>query len=178
MRVSIHVPAAALVLGLAASGCVRVEREKAQLLAAEWAAPGALGAPGASGVRLYAASVVGNDADASWLGFALGMGGEGDTQAFSAGVHAGIGLDMLTLLMGKTPPGWSRYVSPVLGVGFGAMYGEAQDTGFGAYIEGEAGISIEPVDGVLVVGGWRGVAYAAEEGGSGNGWYVRLGFTF
>jgi hypothetical protein len=169
---------AGLALGLAASGCSSIEREKAQLLAAEWAAPGALGAPGASGVRLYAASIIGNDADASWLGFALGMGGEGNTQAFSAGVHGGIGLEMLTLLMGKTPPGWSRYVSPVLGVGFGVLYGGAEDTGLGAYIEGEAGISIEPVDGVLVVCGWRGVAYAAEESGGGDGWYARLGFTF
>ena len=167
---------ALMLAGLA--GCAGVSQDKATVMMAEWAAPGALTLPDAHGVRLAWGSVIGKYADATYLTGIFGAGREGKDTVVTLGVQASVGLEMLTLLLAKPAPDWSTNVSPMMAVGLGAVFGEAQDKGFGGYIELEAGVTVRMGETGMLQGGYRGTLYAAEEGGGTGGWFVRMGFTW
>ncbi|MBN1808858.1 MAG: hypothetical protein JW909_07290 [Planctomycetes bacterium] len=178
MRARISITVLIMAASLGAAGCRSIYQEKAHVLEVEWACDGALIVEEARGVRLASGSIIGNEADASWLGVVVGLGRESGENIVSAGVHAELGLEMLTLLGGREAPGWSRYVSPVLGAGAGAFYGEGSETGFGGYCEAEIGAAVRLGDGLLFRCGYRGSLYAARRCGAAHGPAFRLDFTF
>lgn len=160
------------------AGCAGVSQDKASVMMAEWAAPGALSLPDAHGARLSWGNVIGKYADATYLSGVLGTGREGDDTVVTLGVQASLGLEMLTLLLARPAPEWSMNVSPMMAVGLGALWGEAHDKGFGVYIEFEAGVTVKMGEIGLLQTGYRGTLFAAEEAGGTAGGFVRVGFTF
>jgi len=160
------------------AGCAGTSPDKSGVMMAEWAAPGALTLPSAHGVRLEWGSVFGKYADATYLTGVFGAGREGDDTVITMGVQASVGLEMLTLLFAKPAPDWSTNISPMIGLGLGAVWGEAEDRGFGAYVELEAGVTARMGQIGLVQAGYRGTLFAAETAGGAAGGFVRVGFTF
>jgi len=152
--------------------------DKTTVMMAEWAAPGALTLPSAYGARLAWGSVFGKYADATYLTGVFGAGREGDDTVVTIGVEASLGLEMLTLLLAKPAPDWSTNISPMMAVGLGAVWGEADDRGFGAYVELEVGVTVKVGEIGLLQTGYRGTLFAAEEAGGAAGGFVRAGFTF
>jgi len=161
-----------------AAGCSAIYPDSAQEVSVEWAAPGALVMPGARGVRVGTASIIGNDADATSLAVTLGLGQHGDADVVTLGLRAVLGLELLTLGWGRTPPEWSRYVSAAVGIGAGLVYSGDEDGGFGGYVETEAALTCRLAVGCVLAAGYRGTVYAARECGGSHGPFVRLGLNF